>query len=129
MREHNPSCITMAKVLFEDENPQVTAKLIVDFEDEDEFVEVPIGASQPKFTSDDEGDTWKGINAVKRVTWYMDSYRPGKPCRVVALRIDFIDCNDYALKSQSAVICADDVCSFATSYSISCDREEEQQIC
>ena len=94
MTEHTPSWRTMGALVYEDENPQVTAKFIIDFGD-GEFVEVPVGIGQPDFLTT---ASWDG-NRKKAVKWITEIYTPDRPCRVVALRIDFIDYDDYALKA------------------------------
>jgi len=94
MIEHNPSWRTMGALVYEDENPQVTAKFIIDFGD-GEFVEVPVGIGQPDFLTT---VAWDG-RIKKVVKWFTETYIPDRPCRAVGLRIDFIEYDDYALKA------------------------------
>lgn len=137
MREHNPSWKTMGAVLFEDENPQLTAKLIVDFEDEDEFVEIPVGIGQPEFLTT---ESWCG-EVEKRIIWHTKNYVPDRPCRIVALRLDFIEYGDYAVRALGDAGSGQSLGwtypeegdrvmqGIVTSYSIYSGLDSERQLC
>ena len=135
MIEHVPSWRTMGALVYEDENPQVTAKLIVDFGD-GEFVEIPVGVLQPEFLTT---ESWFG-GSKKMVKWPIEEYIPDRPCRILALRVDFIGYDDYAIKAfkDGAGVVLDwyetyegetRMSGIITSYNVSGNVDLERQLC
>jgi len=116
MKTRRPSVMTMAKVLFEDENPQILAWLIIDYEDN----LTPISVKPPKFINNE------------KVRWECESIEFDHDCFVIGLRVEFLEHkffggNDYAINYYGLKIEKGDL--FVPSYTISVNIEEEYEIC
>lgn len=119
----------MCKVLFEDENPQLTAEILVHFESEDEPRWVPVGIGDPEFrTALGEELPWNGDRTdTYEVVWHCEPWEPDQPTQVLAVKVVFIGYDDLAINKMEQYLnqTEDGMDVLHARYSISYDNQSE----
>jgi hypothetical protein len=119
---------TMARILSEDENPQILAWFYLKYHDEEEFQFIPVNTGPPEFVVD-RADAWSSDPAkTTAVWWHFELFTPERPCSVRAVKVEFIGYDDIAIRPVWAECDYDEDGEMDTvrqSYHISCDHDDE----
>ncbi len=86
--EQRPGTLTMAKVMYEEEDPQIHAWLIADFWDGRGPVECPLTVYSAN---------WHTVDNHRELRWYMETWVPLTDCIVHHLKVFFPSCDDFSV--------------------------------